>query len=274
MLECGVCMNLVCEPITLGCGHTFCRLCAVTAVQRSQKKCPSCRAVSLSCADSQEQNVMIANITQVCYPLQLEQRLLETQEERRQLKQSFPIFYYNLPMFPGDKLTLHIFEPRYKIMVDRIMTTSRKFGYVPNYTNFQVANGDVLLKADVCHCDFLGDGRVLLQARILSRQKILNSHVELDTHGLQFCQVEDLNDDPVNEESMSSVNRLHSVLRMLAPNLLGRLEVGCSGLSPLHGFCRKLPPKARFQRSSVETGGKGKGGNWVTSDLKVPNPKN
>ena len=28
-LQCGVCYSLVCEPITLSCGHTFCRVCTI-----------------------------------------------------------------------------------------------------------------------------------------------------------------------------------------------------------------------------------------------------
>lgn len=45
ILECGVCLSLVCEPVSLSCGHTFCRTCLVSALRRSAKKCPCCRAV-------------------------------------------------------------------------------------------------------------------------------------------------------------------------------------------------------------------------------------
>ena len=41
--ECGVCFNLLSEPITIACGHTFCRTCLVTSLER-RKKCPSCRS--------------------------------------------------------------------------------------------------------------------------------------------------------------------------------------------------------------------------------------
>lgn len=47
----------------------------------------------------------------------------------------FPVFFVscymswadNMPMFPGEKLNLHLFEPRYKLMIQRIVNTSRRF---------------------------------------------------------------------------------------------------------------------------------------------------
>lgn len=44
-LECGVCLSLVCQPISLSCGHSFCRSCLVSTLRRNKKKCPTCRAV-------------------------------------------------------------------------------------------------------------------------------------------------------------------------------------------------------------------------------------
>lgn len=44
-LECAVCLSLVCQPVSLSCGHTFCRLCLVNTLRRNKKQCPTCRAV-------------------------------------------------------------------------------------------------------------------------------------------------------------------------------------------------------------------------------------
>jgi hypothetical protein len=45
--ECGVCFSLLCDPVTIACGHTFCRACIITVVERLQKKCPTCRSPCL-----------------------------------------------------------------------------------------------------------------------------------------------------------------------------------------------------------------------------------
>lgn len=35
-------------------------------------------------------------------------------------------FSDNVPMFPGETLNLHLFEPRYRLMIQRIVNTSRR----------------------------------------------------------------------------------------------------------------------------------------------------
>lgn len=41
-LECAVCFELLCEPVTLTCEHAFCRSCIASAL-RAQRRCPLCR---------------------------------------------------------------------------------------------------------------------------------------------------------------------------------------------------------------------------------------
>ena len=44
-LECQICLSLICEPVTIPCGHTFCRVCLVQALRRSNKQCVTCRSI-------------------------------------------------------------------------------------------------------------------------------------------------------------------------------------------------------------------------------------
>ena len=43
LLECPICLQLLGEPVTTPCGHTFCRFCLVFALRKTKKKCPACR---------------------------------------------------------------------------------------------------------------------------------------------------------------------------------------------------------------------------------------
>eukprot|EP00929_Paragymnodinium_shiwhaense_P057822 TRINITY_DN28963_c0_g1_i2.p1 TRINITY_DN28963_c0_g1~~TRINITY_DN28963_c0_g1_i2.p1 ORF type:complete len:444 (+),score=66.40 TRINITY_DN28963_c0_g1_i2:71-1402(+) len=43
-LECAVCLDMLCEPIRLPCGHAFCRSCIASALMRARRACPLCRA--------------------------------------------------------------------------------------------------------------------------------------------------------------------------------------------------------------------------------------
>ena len=43
-LECSLCSNLLFEPVTTPCGHSFCRACFARTTDHSNK-CPLCRTV-------------------------------------------------------------------------------------------------------------------------------------------------------------------------------------------------------------------------------------
>jgi Lon protease-like protein len=50
------------------------------------------------------------------------------------MKEFFPLFPLQLVVFPGEKLNLHIFEPRYKQLIAEVETQNTTFG-IPAYLN-------------------------------------------------------------------------------------------------------------------------------------------
>lgn len=82
-------------------------------------------------------------------------RLAETLSEKETWTTLYPIFYYNNSMFPGGRLNLHLFEPRYKLMMQRIINTTRAFAYVPNFTTYNAQIGDIALIAELKDAEFL-----------------------------------------------------------------------------------------------------------------------
>jgi len=86
---------------------------------------------------------MIKSIAIAINPGLYQTRALEAQVEKISWKSVYPIFYYNVPMFPGEKLALHLFEPRYKLMMTRVVDTIRAFAYVPNFSNYSASKGVV-----------------------------------------------------------------------------------------------------------------------------------
>jgi hypothetical protein len=125
-LECAVCLGLLCEAVTTPCGHTMCRLCLVRALQR-QKKCPACRAVCVISAEDHPETLALSRLARKCFPALYEQRLEEIEQERAFLLSSYPCFFYNMPLYPGEVLRLHLFEPRYKLMMQRIVNSTRRY---------------------------------------------------------------------------------------------------------------------------------------------------
>lgn len=55
----------------------------------------------------------------------------------------YPIFPLNLVAFPGEKLNLHIFEPRYKQLVKDVLTQDQLFG-IPAYIHNKLEYGTLV----------------------------------------------------------------------------------------------------------------------------------
>ena len=82
-------------------------------------------------------------------------RVAETLAEKESWTNLYPIFYYNNTMFPGSRLSLHLFEPRYKLMMQRIIDSTRAFAYVPNFNTYNAQIGDIALVAELKDAEFL-----------------------------------------------------------------------------------------------------------------------
>jgi hypothetical protein len=55
-LDCTLCYSLLCQPATMPCGHSFCRSCAIRAIEHSshtdEPKCPVCRTTFVPLLDA------------------------------------------------------------------------------------------------------------------------------------------------------------------------------------------------------------------------------
>mmetsp|Transcript_21524 Transcript_21524/g.50175 ORF Transcript_21524/g.50175 Transcript_21524/m.50175 type:complete len:426 (+) Transcript_21524:108-1385(+) len=75
--ECSICMKLLLEPITVACGHTFCKACLDQSLGY-RSVCAVCRAPITS---GQGVNVLIKSIIANDYPKALRQRIREQEQE-------------------------------------------------------------------------------------------------------------------------------------------------------------------------------------------------
>lgn len=158
-LQCLVCYGLYLDPVTTVCGHTFCRKCLERVLDHSQM-CPMCRKaqhVSTPFLQFQPSNQLLTDLLVGLFPDELAQRTtigsLEDKVGALDLDLPTPLFVCTLS-FPKMPTFLHIFEPRYRLMIRRAWLGDRRFGMVlPNRTGEpQGALGD---------CSFLQYGTLL-----------------------------------------------------------------------------------------------------------------
>lgn len=204
--ECQVCYGVMVDPLTTPCGHTFCRKCVARVLDHSTL-CPACRRpMSMRPGVlTEHSNMTIANIIQGLLAEDLALRILMIREDESMSDESWvPLFpctlaYPNMPTF------LHIFEPRYRLMVRRCLENgSRKFGMM-------MYNGRGVLQEGLGRSQYMqygtmlhisrlevfNDGRSLLETQGLYRFKVLEGSM-LD--GYHIGRIQRIDDMPLAEE--------------------------------------------------------------------------
>lgn len=187
-LECHVCYNLLLDPVTTTCGHTFCRKCLAQVLDHSML-CPHCRRkLSLPpILAHQPGNTTLGGVLRTLYPDELELRRQVVEREERSAPDGMDTALFVCTVaYPQMPIILHIFEPRYRLMIRRALETNRQFGMVA-YNEHHVSQGS-LGRTHFCdtgtmlyieQCQILNDGRSFLICRGMYRFKVL-AHGTLD----------------------------------------------------------------------------------------------
>jgi Lon protease-like protein len=205
-LECQVCYAVMVDPLTTSCGHTFCRRCVARVLDHSNL-CPICRR-QLPMAPGLQLEASNKRITYILEGLLTEllqaRRAAMVLEDALDEETSMPLFPCTLA-FPMMPTFLHIFEPRYRLMIRRcIENGSRKFGMLM-YNHHQIPQGNLgdshyMEYGTALHIDrieMLPDGRSLIETRGAYRFKVLEGGV-LD--GYCTGRIQRIDDIPIADE--------------------------------------------------------------------------
>lgn len=92
--------------------------------------------------------------------------------------QRIPLFPLNLVVFPGSGYPLHIFEERYKKMINRCIDEKKYFGIVFNLTNNMAKVGTLSEITSVTK--FYDDGRLNIIVKGIQRFIIINTETHED----------------------------------------------------------------------------------------------
>jgi len=171
--DCQVCAYLFADPVTTPCGHTFCRKCLARSLDHSDK-CPLCRTDLPGYGFFTDQSNKCATvILEQAFKEIYSERLEALRVEEELLQLNLPIFVCALA-FPFTPTFLHVFEPRYRLMMRRVMEKDKRFGMVlPSQ-----APGGLYLYGTILqikNIEVLPDGRSMIETVGITRFKLLKT---------------------------------------------------------------------------------------------------
>jgi len=197
IFECPLCHLLLFEPITTSCGHTFCRSCILRAMDHDNK-CPICRT-TVHISPEHGVAILLKQLIEKSFPMQYQNRKDEVNKDLKEQHFNLPLFMLGeVVLFPKMALPLHIFEPKYKLMMRRCMDGGRRFGVVPRANG---GLGEIGTTAVIENHYMFPDGRSLLATLGDLRFKVLESH-EVDGYRVAKVEYFSDNDLPTDPEKL------------------------------------------------------------------------
>ncbi|CAG8961235.1 hypothetical protein HYFRA_00013291 [Hymenoscyphus fraxineus] len=213
-LDCQVCYSLFLDPLTTACGHTFCRNCIHRILDHSDL-CPICRRTltippTISAKQAPSNQLIVKLLSGLC------PEALAARAEAAKIEESNGVGELDTPLFvctlsfPTMPTFLHIFEPRYRLMIRRaIESGNRKFGMILHNPTRE-AQGDLGavgfyaygVMLHIVNMHLMPDGRSLIETIGVSRFRILK-HGVLD--GYMVGKVERVDDISIAEEEALEV---------------------------------------------------------------------
>ncbi|KAF2089866.1 hypothetical protein K490DRAFT_71590 [Saccharata proteae CBS 121410] len=179
-LDCHVCYNMLLDPVTTSCGHTFCRKCLTRALDHTSH-CPVCRRtlhVQPSLESQPSNQALVSLLKNLCPALVAARAEAVALEERGSAELDVPLFVCTLG-FPAMPTFLHIFEPRYRLMIRRALEGNGHFGMLMYNRNGtpQEHLGLTRFKEygtmlQILNVQMLPDGRSLIETRGTSRFRV------------------------------------------------------------------------------------------------------
>uniref|UniRef100_A0A8C6YD54 LON peptidase N-terminal domain and ring finger 2 n=1 Tax=Naja naja TaxID=35670 RepID=A0A8C6YD54_NAJNA len=206
--ECSLCMRLFYEPVTTPCGHTFCLKCLERCLDHNPH-CPLCKEKlsDFLASRTYKKTILTEELIVRYFPEELSERKKVYEEEMKELSnlnKDVPIFVCTMA-FPTIPCPLHVFEPRYRLMIRRCMETGTKqFGMC--LTDELKGFADYGCMLEIRDVKFFPDGRSVVDTVGVRRFRVL-SHGQRD--GYNTANIEYLEDKKAEGAEYEDLVRIH-----------------------------------------------------------------
>lgn len=236
--ECSLCLKLLYEPVTTPCGHTFCSPCLARSYDHANK-CPMCRTVLH--VGQLPVSIVFKNLLERSFPEEYEARRLEEAETTPAAAEpsSLPLFVMS-PMLPGERMALNVFEPRYRLMVRRVMAGARRFGMAT--VNADHSLHEVCCEVEVTECEPLPDGRYYIEIVGRRRFKPCDPH---EQDGYRVARPEYVKDKVPEPDSIEAteLEALATEVESMADGWVGRMRTLGQSRRAAAELLRRVEPK-------------------------------
>ncbi|KAI8878139.1 hypothetical protein K501DRAFT_196550, partial [Backusella circina FSU 941] len=208
--ECSICYTRFTQPTTTPCGHIFCRNCLTRSLDH-QRNCPICRYSIDSCPPPT--HILSTILIELFGNDDESQDALELDTED---ENHVPLLIGSLAL-PHVNCVLHIFEPRYRLMLRRIMSSKRRrFAMClskrrKNEDDAPFYEYGTMLEMN--HIQTLPDGRSIVVAVGSHRFKVL--HFKL-TDGYHMADIERVDDVGREQENQLEQQQILKAISMRA----------------------------------------------------------
>merc|ERR1712088_498002 len=214
--DCSLCFRLLWQPITTPCGHTYCRACIDRSLDH-KRECPLCKA-SLQAHNSTKMcvNEFLERSIRRLLPNEFAERKKMFEDEMIDIaggsamedgtgRVTIPVFACSMS-FPTIPCPLHVFEPRYRLMIRRCMEVgTREFGMACHVGNNQPF-ADFGTMLEVRDIQFFPDGRSIVDTMGGRRFKVIERGI---MDGYNTAKVEFLEDEKVPEDQVQELIKVH-----------------------------------------------------------------
>ncbi|XP_065668996.1 LON peptidase N-terminal domain and RING finger protein 3 isoform X2 [Hydra vulgaris] len=209
-LNCVLCFRLLYKPSSTPCGHTFCSACLERSLDHNYY-CAVCRSSIAELIRIRPKPVVLImeKIIQTYLPQELDERIKQDQNEALVVENdidvtTIPVFVcsYSLPTL---HCPLHIFEPRYKLLLRRVIDSgTKKFGMC--CYDEQMGFSEYGLMLEIKSHKMLSDGRFFIDTIGGTRFKVIERST---VDGYFTAKVNWVRDQPIPNDKLNYLKNLH-----------------------------------------------------------------
>ena len=219
---CSICLDLMHQPVTTPCGHTFCKQCMKDAL-KIKPECTTCRTpLGETFRERMPTNITLQSLIERKYPSQHKKKMERVAKELNQrvealnLFEGLPVIICKSYIYPGMKTLMQIDTRQLKDMVHYVTSSERRHETVRRFIivrehadmrGFRMILRQVIRQDNRIIAEIVGDSRVVIDSLYIppERAGIYSNQAET----MQFGRGRIISDDSPYEQVTQEVrNRI------------------------------------------------------------------